>query len=136
MKRIQVVAGIIVRKNSSGTNEILIAKRHASQHQGGLWEFPGGKIEPNELPQTALYRELKEEINIEINSSQLFEKIEFDYTDKNVSLLFYLINSFSGFAKGNEGQPIAWVNQHKLNEYQFPQANQPIVDRLASFKFD
>ncbi len=130
MTRVVVVAGIIQRQLSDHSYQILIAKRHHSQHQGGLWEFPGGKVAEHEDHQTALARELKEELDIQVESCRLFEQICFDYPDKNVELNFYWITRFSGNEKSMEGQPLKWVALEALQQYPFPAANQPVVERL------
>ena len=82
MKRIHVVAAIIVGPDK----QIFISRRGDHLHQGGLWEFPGGKIEVGESPETALARELFEEIDIHIIASQPYMQVEHDYVDKKVLL--------------------------------------------------
>ena len=82
MKRIHVVAAIIIGQQQ----QILISRRPDHLHQGGLWEFPGGKVEVNEQPQRALARELREELAIEIEVLQPYMQISHDYPDKNVLL--------------------------------------------------
>ena len=123
--RVNVVAGIIVKNNS-----VLLAKRPIDKHQGGLWEFPGGKVELGESNEIALERELLEELDIRISKVQYFDKIEFDYSDKNIAITFYLVLEFSGLAKGNEDQEIAWVSYTNLNNKKFPKANELIVEKL------
>jgi len=142
LNRIKVAAGIILKsailkpvtsnKSSEQIQQILIAKRPNNKHQGGLWEFPGGKIETDESPQQALERELREEINISVLKSDFFEQIDFDYSDKKVSLLFFLVTEFSGEPKGNEGQEVRWADVSDLNQYEFPLANQEIVESLQA----
>ena len=133
MKQVAVAAGVI--KNTKG--EVLIAKRADDQHQGGLWEFPGGKIEPNESAQQALARELNEELGIEVSASHPLIRIHHQYTDKSVLLDVWVVTHFTGEARGLEGQPIQWVAPAKLTEFDFPAANAPIVaaaqlpDRIA-----
>lgn len=123
MKQIAVAAGVI--HNPKG--EILIAKRAADQHQGGLWEFPGGKIEPGETAQTALSRELHEELAIDVTSSEPLIRIHHNYTDKSVLLDVWRVTAFDGEAKGVEGQPLKWVGPDELSNYEFPAANRPIL---------
>ena len=122
---IHVVAAIILKGN-----RVLIAKRQDHIHQGGLWEFPGGKIEQGETPVDALKRELKEELDLAISSPEFFQDIRFEYSDKNVHLNFYRVVDFEGEEKGNENQEIRWVDIGELKKYCFPEANQPIVNRL------
>ena len=80
-------------------------------------------------------RELKEELNISVVDSLFFKKIEFDYGDKQVELLFYFIRRYEGRERGLEGQQIRWVNLNELGEYLFPEANQPVVDALVTGLF-
>ncbi|MFT6734089.1 MAG: 8-oxo-dGTP diphosphatase [Polaribacter sp.] len=127
---IKVVAGIILKNNT-----LLLAKRPIDKHQGGLWEFPGGKVERGETNENALIRECLEELGIKIFSPQYFDKVDFDYSDKKVSISFYTISNFSGKAKGNEGQEITWVNQAELKKKLFPEANKLIVDKLIKNNF-
>lgn len=122
-KIIHVAAGVI--NNSLG--EILIAKRDKSAHQGGLWEFPGGKLESGETAEAALVRELQEELGITATALSPLIQIRHDYTDKSVLLDVWRVSDFDGEAHGKEGQPIRWVSQSDLNRYEFPAANVPIV---------
>ena len=135
MSRIQVVAGIIVKNTAGNERQVLLAKRNAKQHQGGLWEFPGGKVDTNEDHFSALQRELQEELGITIQNSQFFQEIKFDYSDKQVALNFYLISEYTGNEHGAEGQPLEWVRLSELKNYSFPEANRAIVDRLACGDF-
>lgn len=109
---------------------ILIAKRSDKVHQGGLWEFPGGKVEQGEILFDALKRELQEEIAINIISTEPLIKIRHDYGDKVVLLDVHKVNEYSGEPVGNEGQPIIWVAPKKLYEYEFPVANRPIITAI------
>lgn len=106
---------------------ILIARRHASSHQGGLWEFPGGKVEARESVLQALQRELEEELAIKLLDARALLKVEHDYGDKAVLLDVWLVESFSGRAEGREGQPLRWVAPGALADFDFPAANYPIV---------
>ncbi|RYE91389.1 MAG: NUDIX domain-containing protein, partial [Oxalobacteraceae bacterium] len=80
MKRIHVAAAVI----RGADQRILIARRGDTQHQGGLWEFPGGKVEPGETVQAALARELREELGIEVSLARPLIKVHHDYADKQV----------------------------------------------------
>lgn len=123
MKRIHVVAAVI--RGTDGC--ILIARRADTQHQGGLWEFPGGKVEQGESPEAALARELREELGIEVSHSRPLIKVSHDYPDKQVLLDVREVSAFSGEPRGVEGQPLAWVAPRELGQYEFPEANKPIV---------
>jgi 8-oxo-dGTP diphosphatase len=123
VKRIHVVAAVI--RGADG--RILIARRADTQHQGGLWEFPGGKVEAGESIGAALARELREELSIDVTASRPLIKVEHDYPDKSVLLDVWEVSGFSGEPHGAEGQPLAWVSPRELAQYEFPEANQPIV---------
>lgn len=123
MKRVHVAAAVI--RGTDG--KILIARRADKQHQGGLWEFPGGKVEPDETVEAALARELKEELGIAVMAARPLIKIKHDYPDKQVLLDVWEVSSFTGEPHGAEGQPLAWVSNRELASYEFPAANQPIV---------
>ncbi|MGZ8143354.1 MAG: Nudix family hydrolase [Methylosarcina sp.] len=123
MKALQVAVGVV--KNASG--QVLISRRAPSLHQGGLWEFPGGKIEPGESPEQALFRELREELDVTVQASTPLITINHDYPDKSVQLHVFLVEHFQGIVKHCHGQPIQWVNLSELSRYRFPAANQPII---------
>lgn len=109
---------------------VLIARRKRDAHQGGLWEFPGGKVEAGESVLTALRRELLEELDVQVNDAEPLMQIAHDYGDKRVLLDVWRVIDFNGEAQGKEGQPLAWVNTEQLGDYTFPQANFAIVDSL------
>jgi len=124
MRRIHVMAGVIV--DLSG--RILIARRPDSAHQGGLWEFPGGKLELGEERLEGLHRELQEELGIVVMDAHPLIDIRHDYADKSIRLDVWKVTRFSGEAHGAEGQPVRWVEPHDLTNYDFPAANRPIVN--------
>lgn len=123
---VQVAVGVL--QNRAG--EILIARRPDSAHQGGLWEFPGGKVDPGETLEAALARELREELAIEVSVSEPLIEIHHDYPDKSVWLQVRRVTGFTGDPRGNEGQPVRWVAPQELADYDFPAANRPIVNAL------
>ena len=125
-KNVRVAVGVV--KNTQG--EILLAKRAAHQHQGGLWEFPGGKVETNETVFDALVREFQEEVNLTIQQAKPLLVIDHDYGDKKVTLDVWLSEHHTGEAKGNEGQKLAWVLPAHLHTYSFPEANQAIIEKI------
>lgn len=137
MKRIHVVAAIIVGPDQ----QIFISRRGEHLHQGGLWEFPGGKVEVGENPDTALARELFEEIDIGVTAAQPYMQVEHDYADKKVLLDIWQVDDFSGDARGKEGQQCRWLSLEQLlqsvtrpaeaDDLCFPAGNQPILQRLA-----
>jgi len=123
---VHVAVGVIV--NDSGS--ILIAKRPDQTHQGGLWEFPGGKVESGETLFDALKRELREELAIDVFATEPLIKIRHDYGDKIVLLDVHKVIRFAGEPQGNEGQPIQWVSPAQLTNYEFPAANVPIITAI------
>ncbi len=126
-KTIKVVAAAILSKCGQ---HVFIAKRKTSAHQGGLWEFPGGKIDAGETASIALHRELKEEIAIEVQSSEPLIKLSHDYGDKCVELDVYKVTEFKGDATGAEGQETRWVALSGLVNLEFPAANKAIIQAL------
>lgn len=127
MKVVDVVAGIVF---DHACSQVLLALRKPGQHQGNLWEFPGGKIETGEQPEQALRRELQEETDISVIDCQPRRMIEHRYSDKHVRLHFYDVFEFSGEPRGMEGQQLRWVRLGELENLPFPDANQNIVDDL------
>lgn len=123
MKRVHVAAAVIRGADA----RVLIAKRAADQHQGGLWEFPGGKVEEGEAVEAALSRELQEELGIRVDAARPLIQVQHDYPDKQVLLDVWEVSVFTGEPHGAEGQPLAWVSPRELLDYEFPAANQPIV---------
>jgi 8-oxo-dGTP diphosphatase len=123
---IHVAAGVILGADDT----VLLALRPQHKHQGGLWEFPGGKVEEGELVQQALARELHEELALEVLHCEPLLVTEHDYGDKHVKLDVWLVTRHAGEPHGREGQRVAWVGLDELPAYAFPAANLPIVDAL------
>jgi 8-oxo-dGTP diphosphatase len=126
--RVRVAVGVIV--NDRG--EVLVARRAAHLHQGGLWEFPGGKIDAHESVRAALCRELHEELGIDVLEAQPITLIRHDYADKAVELDVWLVAHFAGEPHGREGQPLRWRVAAHLHESDFPAANAPIIALLRA----
>ena len=120
---LNVVAAVI--HNPQG--QILIAQRPVHKHQGGLWEFAGGKIDDGETAAQALVRELQEELGITATQYRPLLTVEHHYPDKSVRLQIFRVTAFDGEAHGAEGQPTLWVNPQDLENYPFPAANTPII---------
>ena len=114
----------------NGQGEVLIQLRAADTHQGGLWEFPGGKIEAGESVEQALEREIREELNIDVISSRPLITISHDYGDRHVSLQVYRVTDWQGPVQSMEQQPLQWVLPRSLHEYQMPAADKPIVNAI------
>jgi 8-oxo-dGTP diphosphatase len=123
---IHVAVAAIVNQN----NEVLISRRADGVHQGGLWEFPGGKLEHNETVEQALLRESYEELGIQLVSYRPLVKVTHQYTDKTVLLDVWKVDSFQGTPSGLEGQPICWQPVKKLEELDFPEADIPVIRAL------
>jgi 8-oxo-dGTP diphosphatase len=120
---LHVAAAVVV----DSAARILIARRHDHLHQGGLWEFPGGKVESGESVPAALARELNEELGIRVKQARPLIRIPYRYPDRNVLLDVWRVEQFEGEAHGAEGQPLRWVAAEELCEFEFPAANRPIV---------
>ncbi|WP_445356748.1 8-oxo-dGTP diphosphatase MutT [Microbulbifer sp. ANSA002] len=129
MSRVIHVAVGVVRRSDG---KILIARRPDHLHMGGRWEFPGGKVESGESVQQALTRELLEEVAIEVDQLQPLVEIQHEYAEKTVFLDTWQVTAFSGEAQGREGQETAWVAVQELNNYQFPDANQAIIEAIKA----
>lgn len=121
--RIHVAVGVIL----DAQQRVLIAFRPGHVHQGGLWEFPGGKVESGETVQQALARELNEELAIHVEACRPLLNLQHDYTDKAVQLDVWWVEQFRGEPVGREGQPLEWITAEQLSEYTFPEANAAIV---------
>ena len=124
-KHVHVAVGAIVRDGL-----VLLAKRAAHQHQGGLWEFPDGKVQVGEPVELALKRGLDEELGITPKVMQPLIQIQHTYPDKSVLLDVLKVTSFDGSPVGREGQPLEWVEINNLSGYEFPAANRPIIAAL------
>jgi 8-oxo-dGTP diphosphatase len=120
---IQVAIGIIA--NAEG--KLLVAKRPKHWLGGGLWEFPGGKLEANENSEAALRRELLEEIGIVVGECSPLIHITYDYPERTVVFHAWNVHSFSGQAAGLEGQEIRWQHPSALNQLKMLPANRAIV---------
>ncbi len=127
---VHVAVGVIVDEQ----RRVLIAQRARDAHQGGLWEFPGGKLEPGESVQQALARELSEELGLRVRVAVPLLKVAHDYSDKSVLLDVWQVEQFEGEASGREGQPLRWVPMQALLDYTFPEANLPIVETLLGLE--
>jgi 8-oxo-dGTP diphosphatase len=128
MGRLHVAVGVII----DDRDRVLISRRAEDSHQGGLWEFPGGKVESGESLGDALARELREELDIQIAGSEPLLEVRHDYSDKAVLLDVHLVRSFSGQPRALENQPLAWVTSDGLSDYRFPAANAPIVQAVQA----
>jgi 8-oxo-dGTP diphosphatase len=124
--KVQVAVAAIINPQ----RQVLLALRQAHQHQGNLWEFPGGKVEANESTYSALLRELDEEVGLKVIAAEPLIEISHDYGDKFVVLDVWLVNNFTGKPQGREGQALRWCDISALKESEFPAANVAIIDAL------
>lgn len=122
-ERIHVAAAVL--RNAAG--EVLVTRRPEHAHQGGLWEFPGGKVEPGESPGAALARELREELGITPDDPQPLIHVNHDYPDRRVALEVWEVGHWQGRVIGREGQALRWVVPESLQALEFPAADVPIV---------
>ena len=111
---------------------VLLAQRPAGKPMAGLWEFPGGKVDPGETPETALIRELAEELGIEVAASCLapFTFASHSYSDFHLLMPLYVCRKWSGIPAAREGQRFAWVRPTRLGDYPMPPADTPLVAML------
>lgn len=127
----RVAVGVL----TTAENRVLVARRAPHQHQGDLWEFPGGKIEPGESLAEALAREFAEEVGLELDvpvDLSPWQVIEHDYGDRQVRLEVARIGAFAGEASGREGQEVRWMTVQTLDPADFPAANAPIIEALQA----
>ena len=125
-KNIQIVVSLALINDA---NEILLSKRAKNKHLGGFWEFPGGKVETGEVPEIALIREIKEEINININNKCVapLSFSEFDYKEFQLLLLLYVCRRWEGEPKSMEKNEIRWVKPNMLRKYKMPPADDALI---------
>jgi 8-oxo-dGTP diphosphatase len=121
---------VVVAAIEGEARRLLLSRRPEDVHQGGLWEFPGGKREPGESIATALRRELTEELGIEPLSVRPLIKLRHEYPDKAVILDVWRVSAFEGRPRGLEGQPLCWVAPGALTDLPMPEADRPIVMAL------
>ena len=126
-----VLVAACVLLDSEG--RILIAKRPQGRPLAGLWEFPGGKVEPAESPEHALTRELAEELGIDIAAADLapLTFASHAYDDFHLLMPLYICRRYEGIARGLEGQAVKWVRTKDLRDYPMPAADEPLVPFLV-----
>ncbi|HEX3861575.1 MAG TPA: 8-oxo-dGTP diphosphatase MutT [Stellaceae bacterium] len=111
---------------------VLLAERPAGKHLAGMWEFPGGKVQPGETPEIALIRELDEELGIDVQASCLapFTFASHTYPEFHLLMPLYVCRKWSGIVTAREGQRLAWVRPPRLGDYAMPPADKPLVAML------
>ncbi len=112
------------------SGRVLLARRHSEAHQGGLWEFPGGKVEAHESAYAGLQRELREELGVELRDARPLIRVRHRYPDRAVLLDIWRVEAFDGQARGCEGQQIEWVEPARLGAYAMPAADVPIINAV------
>jgi mutator protein MutT len=125
---IDVVAGVI----RSEDGRILITQRMPDDTLGGYWEFPGGKVDPGEELRAALARELREELGVEAEIGAEVHHIVHAYPDRDVRLFFYEARIVSGEPQKLEVADLRWVTVTELMDYQFPEADRPLIEQLRA----
>jgi 8-oxo-dGTP diphosphatase len=126
MKPLIVTAAVIEKDG-----RILIAKRKQGWRFAGKWEFPGGKIEPDETPEECLRRELREELGIETEIGEFFCSSTYRYSHATVQLLVYRAYHISGEYTLHDHQEIRWVLPEEMLQFDFPEADKPVIEKLT-----
>jgi 8-oxo-dGTP diphosphatase len=125
---VHVVAGALI----DAAGNVLIAQRPPGKHLAGGWEFPGGKLEPDEAPRQGLQRELQEELGIEIEQAEWLAVCQHDYADRRVMLELWLVSAFDGTPQSLDGQALRWVPVTELDAAGLLPADKPLVTALIS----
>ena len=125
-KNIKIVVSLALINDA---DEILLSKRPKNKHLAGFWEFPGGKVETGEVPEIALIREIKEELDININNKCIapLSFSEFDYKEFQLLLLLYVCRKWEGEPKSMESDKIMWVKPNMLRKYKMPPADDALI---------
>jgi 8-oxo-dGTP diphosphatase len=128
VKLLLVVAVALV----DADNRVLIAQRPEGKQLAGLWEFPGGKIDPGERPEAALIRELHEELGITVKEACLapLTFASFAYPDFHLLMPLYICRRWEGFVRSREGQALKWVRARELRQFPMPPADEPLIPPL------
>ena len=128
-KNLKIVVSIALINNY---DQVLIAKRPNKKHLAGFWEFPGGKVEKDETPENALIREVKEELNVNINNKCIapVSFSEFDYTNFHLLLLLYICRRWEGVPITMEENELKWVKPSMLRKYKMPPADDSLIYSL------
>ena len=126
-KVIDVAAGLVFRNG-----QLLITQRRPGDHLGGLWEFPGGKVEPEESFEHCLVRELREELGIEVRIGAPLDEITHSYPEKTVRLRFFLCELTQGEPLPIHCHNVAWVTVETISDFEFPAADEQLLHKLRS----
>lgn len=124
MKTIRVVAAIIIHED-----KVFATQRGYGEFKGG-WEFPGGKIEEGETPQEALVREIKEELNVEIEVGELLDVVEYDYPNFHLSMDCFICKIKSGELVLNEHEAAKWLTKETLDSVEWLPADLGMIEKI------
>lgn len=125
---IDVVCGVI--RNESG--EILACQRPQGKHLAGLWEFPGGKVDPGESPEVALIRELQEELSVTVSVGEALTPVFWDYGDRSICLHPFMCNIIRGELLATEHEALLWCTEQNFSSLSWAEADLPILDEVFS----
>lgn len=128
MSAVHVAVGVLI--NPAG--RVLITRRPDHVHQGGLWEFPGGKVEDGEQVAAALSRELHEELGVTVQAAEPWLQVHHAYPDQAVLLDVWRVTAWRDEPHSREGQPLAWMSLAEMKGFAFPAADEPIIAALLS----
>ena len=128
MKLLLVVAAALI----DADNRVLVAQRPQGKSLAGLWEFPGGKVDPGERPEAALIRELREELGIEVKEPCLapLTFASHAYEDFHLLMPLYVCRRWEGFVASREGQALKWLLPNQLRDIPMPPADEPLIPAL------
>ena len=128
-KHIYATAALIMNHG-----KLLITRRPKGSHLGGMWEFPGGKLESNETLRECLKREIREELGMDVSVNRLVLTVQQEYDERIVTLNFFECACFRGSPKSLEGQEVLWVDLEDLRQYPFPPPDEKIIETLIAQK--
>jgi mutator protein MutT len=130
LQTIEVSAALIFR-----SGKLLITRRHSNAHLGGLWEFPGGKREPDETFEQCLVREIREELGVEISAGKLFESVTHAYPEKTVRLNFFVCRLERGEPQMLGCAAFKWIRAAELDHYQFPATDTKLLEKIKKSRW-
>lgn len=128
MVRLRVAVGVLYDEQG----KVLVGQRTVRDRYFRQWEFPGGKLEPNETAEQALRRELHEELGISVERFEPLIEMAHQYPDRHVELHVYVVTRFSGMPIGRESQALQWVAPAQLSKIDLLSGNQPIVEAIQN----
>lgn len=128
-RRVEVVGAVIYDKKE---DRYLVTMRNRNKMSGGLWEFPGGKIEAGETKEEALVREIKEELNCIIKVNKFIEDYTYNYPELTVRLITYLCEITDGVPQLSEHESMLWADREEMKKLRFPEADIPTVAKIIN----